>query len=249
MNKKIALITGATSGIGRAAALKLASLGYSTIITGRRKERLEELQGEIVATGSECTLLCFDVRSNEECERHLSPLEHIDLLVNNAGLASGMEHIDVGALSDWDAMIDTNVKGLLYVTRIVAPKMVAAGGGHIINIGSIAGTEAYENGAVYCASKHAVHAISQSMRHDLLESNIKVTEVRPGMVETEFSTVRFHGDQQRADNVYVGFEPLTGGDIAEAIGWIAQLPAHMNVNDIVLMPAQQASAFKTYRKL
>ncbi|MFI3323682.1 MAG: SDR family NAD(P)-dependent oxidoreductase [Rikenellaceae bacterium] len=249
MNKKIALITGATSGIGRAAALKLAALGYSIVVTGRRSDRLAALKEEIEASGTECITLCFDVRSNQQCELNLSPLERIDLLVNNAGLASGMEHIDVGDLNDWDAMIDTNVKGLLYVTRIVAPKMVEAGSGHIINIGSIAGTDAYENGAVYCASKHAVHAISQSMRHDLLEKNIKVSEVRPGMVETEFSTVRFHGDQQRADNVYVGFEPLTGADIAEAIGWIAQLPAHMNVNDIVLMPAQQASAFKTYRKL
>ncbi|MFI3316052.1 MAG: SDR family NAD(P)-dependent oxidoreductase [Rikenellaceae bacterium] len=249
MNKKIALITGATSGIGEATALKLASLGYSIIITGRRKERLDELCERIKSSGTECVALNFDVRSNDECQKYLQPLERVDLLVNNAGLASGMEHIDVGELSDWDAMIDTNVKGLLYVTRIISPKMVAAQSGHIINIGSIAGTEAYENGAVYCASKHAVHAISQSMRSDLLESNIKVSEVRPGMVETEFSTVRFHGDQQRADNVYVGFEPLTGADIAEAIGWIAQLPAHMNVNDIVLMPSQQASAFKTYRKI
>ncbi len=249
MNKKIALVTGATSGIGEATALKLASLGYSIIITGRRKERLEQLKEQIEASGSECTALCFDVRFNDQCQEYLSPIERIDLLVNNAGLASGMEHIDVGELSDWDAMIDTNVKGLLYVTRIVAPKMVAAQSGHIINIGSIAGTEAYENGAVYCASKHAVHAISQSMRSDLLESSVKVSEIRPGMVETEFSTVRFHGDKERADNVYKGFEPLTGSDIAETIGWIAQLPAHMNVNDIVLMPAQQASAFKTYRKI
>jgi len=145
-------------------------------------------------------------------------------------------------------MIDTNVKGLLYVTRVIAPKMVAAGGGHIFNIGSIAGTEAYENGAVYCASKHAVHAISQSMRADLLSAGIKVTEIRPGMVETEFSEVRFHGDKKRADAVYAGVEPLTGDDIAEAIAWAAQLPAHMNVNDMVLMPARQAGAYYTYRK-
>ncbi|MFI3264669.1 MAG: SDR family NAD(P)-dependent oxidoreductase [Rikenellaceae bacterium] len=248
MNKKIALVTGATSGIGEATALKLASQGYSIIITGRRSERLGVLKSAIEKIGVECTTLCFDVRSNEECEKYLLPLERVDLLVNNAGLASGMEHIDQGDLADWDAMIDTNVKGLLYVTRIIAPKMVAAESGHIINIGSIAGTEAYENGAVYCASKHAVHAISQSMRSDLLESSVKVSEIRPGMVETEFSTVRFHGDQQRADNVYKGVTPLTGEDIAEAIGWIAQLPSHMNVNDIVLMPTQQASAYKTYRK-
>ena len=151
-------------------------------------------------------------------------------------------------MKDPDAMIDTNVKGLLYVTRVIAPKMVAAGRGHIFNIGSIAGTEAYENGAVYCASKHAVHAISQSMRADLLSAGIKVTEIRPGMVETEFSEVRFHGDKKRADAVYDGVEPLTGADIAEAIAWAAQLPAHMNVNDMVLMPSQQAGAYYTHRK-
>ncbi len=249
MNKKIALVTGATSGIGEATALKLAQIGYSIIATGRRKDRLESLKCKIESIGTECITLCFDVRSNEQCTQFLSSIERIDLLVNNAGLASGMEHIDVGDVSDWEAMIDTNVKGLLYVTRIIAPKMVAAQSGHIINIGSIAGSEAYESGAVYCATKHAVHAISQSMRSDLLEAGIKVSEVRPGMVETEFSTVRFHGDQQRADKVYEGIEPLTGADIAEAIGWIAQLPAHMNVNDIVLMSSQQASAFKTYRKI
>ena len=151
-------------------------------------------------------------------------------------------------MKDPDAMIDTNVKGLLYVTRVIAPKMVAAGRGHIFNIGSIAGTEAYENGAVYCASKHAVHAISQSMRADLLSAGIKVTEIRPGMVETEFSEVRFHGDKKRADAVYDGVEPLTGADIAEAIAWAAQLPAHINVNDMVLMPSQQAGAYYTHRK-
>ena len=180
--------------------------------------------------------------------RNLEPLGRVDLLVNNAGLAAGLEHIDKGDTADWDAMIDTNVKGLLYVTRVITPKMVAAGGGHVFNIGSIAGTEPYENGAVYCASKHAVHAISQAMRADLLASGIKVTEIRPGMVETEFSEVRFHGDKERADRVYDGVEPLTGDDIAEAIAWAAQLPAHMNVNEMVLMPSQQAGAYYTHRK-
>ncbi len=248
MSKKIALVTGATSGIGLASAKKLAAAGYSIIATGRRAERLEALRNDIESAGGSCLTLTFDVRKSEECEANLTPIEHIDLLVNNAGLASGMEHIDQGSLEDWEAMIDTNVKGLLYVTRIVSKKMIAAGGGHIINIGSIAGTEAYENGAVYCASKHAVHAISQSMRSDLLESNIRVSEVRPGMVETEFSTVRFHGDKERADSVYSGVTPLTGDDIADSIVWIATQPSHININDIVLMPAQQASAFKTYRK-
>jgi len=188
------------------------------------------------------------VRSEEEVRRALEPLERVDLLVNNAGLAAGLEHIDQGDTADWDAMIDTNVKGLLYVTRVITPKMVAAHRGHIFNIGSIAGTEPYENGAVYCASKHAVHAISQSMRADLLADGIKVTEIRPGMVETEFSEVRFHGDKARAEKVYEGVTPLTGDDIAEAIAWVAQLPDHMNVNDMVLMPAQQAGAYYTVRR-
>lgn len=246
--KKQALITGATSGIGRAAAIRLSAAGYDIIATGRRAERLAELRQTIENTGGRCTTLCFDVRSEEEVRRHLEPIERVDLLLNNAGLAAGLEHIDRGDTADWDAMIDTNVKGLLYVTRVVTPKMVAAGSGHVINIGSIAGTEPYENGAVYCASKHAVHAISQAMRADLLAAGIKVTEIRPGMVETEFSEVRFHGDRARAKSVYAGVTPLSGEDIAEAIVWAAQLPAHMNVNDLVLMPAQQAGAYYTWRK-
>ena len=247
--KKQALITGATSGIGRATALRLAAEGYDITATGRRAERLATLRTEIEAAGGRCTTLCFDVRSEEEVRRALEPLARVDLLVNNAGLAAGLEHIDRGDTHDWDAMIDTNVKGLLYVTRVVAPKMAAAGGGHIVNIGSIAGTEPYENGAVYCASKHAVHGLTQAMRADLLADGIRVTEIRPGMVDTEFSTVRFHGDRDRADRVYEGVEPLSGADIAEAIAWVAQLPARMNVNDLVLMPAQQAGSYYTHRKL
>lgn len=246
--KKQALITGATSGIGRAAALALARCGYDITATGRRVERLAALKSEVEALGAECTTLCFDIRNQSECVKYLEPIAVVDLLLNNAGLAAGLEHIDRGEIADWDAMIDTNVKGLLYVTRIVSPKMVAHKSGHIINIGSIAGTESYENGAVYCASKHAVHAISQAMRADLLSSGIKVTEIRPGMVETEFSEVRFHGDKPRADKVYDGITPLTGDDVAQTIVWIAQLPPHINVNDIVLMPAQQAGAYYTYRK-
>ncbi len=246
--KKQALITGATSGIGRATARRMAREGYAVIATGRRAERLEILREEIEAEGGECRTLCFDVRNRKAVEQALKPIARIDLLVNNAGLAAGLEHIDRGDTEDWDAMIDTNVKGLLYVTRIVAAKMAAAGSGHIVNLGSIAGTEPYENGAVYCASKHAVHALSQAMRADLLADGVKVTEIRPGMVETEFSEVRFHGDRERAAAVYKGVEPLTGDDIAEAIAWAAQLPAHMNVNEMVLMPAQQANAYYTHRK-
>ena len=230
--KKQALITGATSGIGRATALRLAALGYDIVATGRRAERLDELAAEIARTGGSCRTLCFDVRSEAECARFLEPLERIDVLVNNAGLAAGLEHIDCGDTADWDAMIDTNVKGLLYVTRIVARKMRSAGSGHIVNLGSIAGTEPY----------------SQAMRADLLAAGIKVTEIRPGMVETEFSLVRFHGDRAKADSTYAGVTPLTGADIAEAIAWAVQLPPHMNVNDMVLMPAQQAGAYYTHRK-
>lgn len=243
------LVTGATSGIGRATALRLAAPDTQMIITGRRTERLALLKQEIEAKGAECLVLNFDVRSEAECKEFLEPLGRVDVLINNAGLAAGLEHIDRGDTADWDAMIDTNVKGLLYVTRIISRAMVEAGqGGHIINIGSIAGTEPYENGAVYCASKHAVHAISQAMRADLLSAGIKVGEVRPGMVETEFSEVRFHGDKERAAGVYKGVDPLTGADIAEAIHWMLSLPSHMNVNDIVLMPTQQAGAYYTHKR-
>ena len=223
-------------------------LGHEYISLVGTSEQFPAMEGRIVRCRDNLVSVESVRMLGEEVRRNLSPLENIDLLVNNAGLAAGLEHIDLGDTRDWDAMIDTNVKGLLYVTRVIAPKMVAAGGGHVFNIGSIAGTEPYENGAVYCASKHAVHAISQAMRADLLANGIKVTEIRPGMVETEFSEVRFHGDKERADRVYDGVEPLTGEDIAEAIAWAAQLPAHMTVNEMVLMPSQQAGAYYTHRK-
>ena len=243
------VITGVTSGFGRATAAVFIKEGWNVAGTGRRKERLDALKAE---WGDAFLPLELDMRDKSAVfaalERLPAPWSEPDVLVNNAGLAAGFEHLDRGSTADWNAMIDTNVKGLLYVTRVIAPKMVAAGRGHIFNIGSIAGTEPYENGAVYCATKHAVHAISQSMRADLLSHGIKVSEVRPGMVETEFSVVRFHGDRTAADNVYRGVEPLTGDDIAEAIAWIAQLPAHMNVNEIVLMPSQQACQYYVHRK-
>lgn len=250
--KKIAMITGASSGIGEATAEIFAAQGYDLIITGRRAERLENLKQALEAKGQTKILaLNFDVRSRAECESAVASIapefRAIDLLVNNAGLASGLEHINEGDPDNWDAMIDTNVKGLLYITRAVANIMIDNGRGHIVNIGSIAGTQPYENGAAYCASKHAVHALSQGMRIDLLSKGIKVTEVRPGMVETEFSVVRFHGDKAKADAVYQGVEPLTAEDIAQTILWVASLPPHVNIDDIVMTPTAQANAYYTYR--
>ena len=251
---KIALITGASSGIGAATARALAAAGYDLVITGRRVDRLQQLNDRLEEQYPiRVHVLGFDIRDRFQTESAVNALpphfRNIDLLVNNAGLAAGFEHVDEGDPLDWDRMIDTNVKGLLYITRIVSQMMIARGeGGHIVNIGSIAGTQAYENGSVYCASKHAVHALSQGMRMDLLGHGIKVTELRPGMVETEFSVVRFHGDRSRAAQVYDGVEPLTGDDIAGIISWLVSLPPHMNINDIEVMPAQQANAYLTCRK-
>lgn len=249
---RTALITGATSGIGEATALRLASLGYRLILTGRRSHRLETLKRRITTEyHTEVLPLTFDIRERTAVEEAIAGLPRewrtIDILVNNAGLAAGLEHIDQSDPDDWDRMIDTNVKGLLYITRQVAPLMIAASGGHIVNIGSIAGRETYENGAAYCASKHAVNALSQGMRIDFLRHGIKVSQIRPGMVNTEFSTVRFHGDKERADGVYKGVTPLTGDDIARVIEWIVTLPPHININDIEVMPDRQADAFYTYR--
>lgn len=251
---KTALVTGATSGIGEATARVLAKKGYNLIITGRRADRLQKLNDSLEEEfGIKSHALMFDIRERAQTESAIDALpahfRNIELLVNNAGLASGLEHIDEGDPIDWDKMIDTNVKGLLYITRVVAKMMVKMEkGGHIINIGSIAGVQTYENGTVYCASKHAVHAISQGARMDLLGHGIKVTEIRPGMVETEFSVVRFHGDREEAANVYRGVTPLTGDDIAEIIGWIVELPARININEIEVMPSQQANATTVFRK-
>ena len=254
MAKRIALITGATSGIGEATARKLAADGWDIIVTGRRAERLKELKKELKTISKSCVLtLAFDVRDPHQVAASLGTLpgkwREIDLLVNNAGLASGLEHIDAGCLFDWEQMVDTNVKGLLYVTRIVSPMMVERGRGHIINIGSIAGRQVYENGAVYCATKHAVNALSQGMRIDLLKHGIRVTEIRPGMVETEFSEVRFHGDVERAAAVYEGIEALGAEDIADAIVWAATRPPHVNIDEITITPKQQANAYYTNRTI
>jgi NADP-dependent 3-hydroxy acid dehydrogenase YdfG len=251
--RKTVLITGATAGIGEATAIKFAEATNRLIITGRRKERLNELAEHLVEEYSIDVLpLCFDVRDRKQVDKYLGRLpdewSEIDILINNAGLAAGLSHIDVGEMDDWDRMIDTNVKGLLYVTRAIAPGMVKRGAGHIINISSTAGKEIYENGTVYCGSKHAVDAISKGMRIDLLKHNIKVTSIAPGMTETEFSLVRFSGDRERASAVYSGVTPLTGKDIADVIFYCTTLPAHVCINDLVITPTAQAGSHYVFRK-
>lgn len=245
------MITGATSGFGRAIAAKFAENGYNLIITGRRKGRLDELVKELASLSIEVLPLNFDVRSRTEVEsaiEHLpSDWKNIDILVNNAGLAAGLSHIDDGDTDDWDSMIDTNVKGLLYVTRAVVPLMVARKAGHIFNISSIAGTDIYEYGNVYCASKSAVDSLSKAMRIDLLRHSIKVTNIAPGMAETEFSLVRFKGDREKADAVYKGVKALSAGDIADIIYFCATLPSHVCINDLAVTPTQQAGVGKIHK--
>lgn len=252
MTKKNVLITGATSGIGEAAARIFAANKYNLIITGRRKKRLEKLAEELRSQNVEVLTLCFDVRKSSEVEKSISSLQgnwkNIDVLINNAGLASGLGPIQNGEIDDWEKMIDTNIKGLLYVTRAVTPLMISRNSGHIINIASLAGKDVYPNGNVYCATKHAVDALSRSMRIDLLPHGIKVTNIAPGLVETEFSVVRFHGDKERADTVYKGYQPLTAADIADAIWYAASRPAHFCVNDMVLTPLAQANAYVVNKK-
>jgi NADP-dependent 3-hydroxy acid dehydrogenase YdfG len=251
--KKNILITGATSGFGRAIALKFAANGHDLILTGRRKVILEELARELrLQHNVEVLPLCFDVRKLSEVEQHMSSLPErwktIDVLVNNAGLAAGLNQIHEGVIDDWERMIDTNVKGLLYMTRVVSPLMVTRGQGHIINIGSIAGKETYPMGNVYCGTKAAVDAITKGTRIDLVAYNIKVTQIAPGAADTEFSLVRFKGDKQRADSVYTGFKPLAAEDIAEAVYYVTTLPDHVTINDMVLMPTAQASAVNVFRR-
>ncbi len=251
--RKIALVTGATAGIGMATAEILATNGYNLIITGRRKELLDRLKSELgVKFKSDVLVLNFDIRNREQTEMAIENLpkswQNIDVLVNNAGLAAGLAPIDEGSVDDWDQMIDTNIKGLLYITRKVAPLMVKRSSGHIINISSIAAKEVYENGNVYCATKHAVDALTKGMRIDLLKHNIKVTSIAPGMVDTEFSLVRFKGDKGRADKVYEGLVPLRADDVAEAIWFALTRPAHVNINDMLIMPTAQANINTTVRK-
>jgi 3-hydroxy acid dehydrogenase / malonic semialdehyde reductase len=251
MADKTILITGATSGFGAAIARRFHKEGWRIIITGRRLERLQDLQNELA--GPERThVLHFDVRDNANVEAAIGSLPEawrsIDVLVNNAGLAAGLDPIQDGLLEDWEAMIDTNVKGLLYVSRAVMPGMIQRGRGHIINIGSTAGKEVYPKGNVYCASKHAVDALSKAMRQDLLPHGIKVTQIAPGLAETEFSVVRFHGDAERAKGVYAGLQPLRGEDIAELVHYAATLPPHVCINDLVVTCLAQASSTQVVRK-
>lgn len=251
MSKTI-LVTGATSGFGKAIATLFARQGYNICITGRRKERLEQLKTELENNFNVAvTTLQFDIRIRQEVEEAISLLQEkidrIDILVNNAGLAAGLSSIEDGDVDDWETMIDTNVKGLLYITRQVAPMMKAQGSGHIINIGSTAGKLVYKNGNVYCATKFAVDALTQSMRIDLLPYGIKVTAINPGMAETEFSLVRFKGDEQRAKNIYNDLHPLTADDIAGVVYYCATLPQHVCINDLTLTCLNQANGIYTVK--
>lgn len=245
MQKRIALITGATSGIGEATARLMAKNNFDLILCGRRKERLQVLENELSAT-TEVTTLLFDVRSrkgvNEAIQSLSARWKNIDILINNAGNAHGLDPIQTGNVDDWDAMMDINVKGLLYVSHEVLPVMTERKSGHIINIGSIAGKETYANGNVYCASKAAVDVITKGMRIDLNSFGIKVTAIHPGLVETEFSLVRFKGDSERASTVYKGFDPLAGEDIADLILFALTRPAHVVIADLLVLPTAQASA-------
>lgn len=250
---KTAFITGATSGFGKEIALRLAKLGYQVIITGRRKEFLDTLKKEIEDKYSvKVEALCFDVRDNQICTSTIKSLpadfQKINLLVNNAGLAAGASPFDESDLDDFERMIDTNVKGLLYISKLIIPGMIENQGGHIVNISSIAGIEVYPGGHVYCATKHAVNALTKGMRIDLVKYGIRVSSISPGMAETEFSLVRYHGDAEKAKNVYKGLEPLHAEDIADALEFIVTRPPHVMINDIQINPTQQANTYISHRK-
>lgn len=254
MEKKIAFITGATSGFGEACAKLFASKGWNLILTGRRNERLEQLKEELNSIHNvEIQISCFDVRNENDVNQAIDALSdelksRIYLLINNAGLAVGRGPIQDGLTDDWNRMIDTNIKGLLYVSRALIPLLIQNGAGHIVNISSIAGKEVYPGGNVYCASKHAVDALSKAMRIDLIDKNIKVTNIAPGAAETEFSLVRFKGNEEVAKEVYNGFDPLSANDIAETIYFVATRPAHVNINDLTIMPSAQASSTVFHKK-
>ncbi len=251
MEKKIALITGATSGIGEACARKFAQGGYKVIVTARRGELLDKLRTELEDDGAEVLSLTFDVRDRQAVKNAIENIptdwQKIDVLVNNAGLARGLEPEYEGDFDDWDQMIDTNIKGLLNMTRLIVPKMVERNCGHVINIGSVAGDVAYAGGNVYCATKSAVKTITDGLRIDVAHTAVRVTNIKPGLVETNFSNVRFHGDDTRADNVYKGIKPLTGEDIADVVFYAASAPAHVQIAEVLVLATHQASGSVIHR--
>lgn len=252
MEKKIVMVTGATSGIGEACARKFARGGYNVIITGRRKEKLDTLRRELENMGAEVLAMEFDVRERASARKAVDFLKgkwaNINVLINNAGLALGLDKEYEGSFEDWDTMIDTNIKGLLNMTRFVVPGMVERNEGHIINIGSVAGDATYANGNVYCATKAAVKALSDGLRIDVAESNVRVTNLKPGLVQTNFSNVRFHGDDARAESVYKGVKPLTGDDIADVAFYAASAPAHVQIAEVLILATHQANGSVIVRK-
>ena len=252
MEKKIVMVTGATRGIGEACARKFASGGYNVIITGRRGEKLDALRRELESMGAEVLAMQFDVRERESARKAVDFLKgkwaKIDVLINNAGLALGLDKEYEGDFNDWDTMIDTNIKGLLNMTRFVVPGMVERNEGHVINIGSVAGDAAYANGNVYCATKAAVKALSDGLRIDVAESDVRVTNLKPGLVQTNFSNVRFHGDDARAESVYKGVKPLTGDDIADVAFYAASAPAHVQIAEVLILATHQANGSVIARK-
>lgn len=245
MNRKITLITGATSGIGLACARKFAAAGYRLILTGRKAEALKTVEDELRSAGADVLTLLFDVRNRYDARQAVESIpaqwRPIDVLINNAGLALGLEPEYEGSYDDWDTMVDTNIKGLLTMTRLLVPDMVRRGRGHIINIGSVAGDAAYAGGNVYCATKAAVKALSDGLRIDVAHTAVRVTNLKPGLVETNFSNVRFHGDTARAANVYKGIQPLTGDDIADVALYAAQAPEHVQIAEVLILATHQAS--------
>lgn len=250
--KKTVLITGATSGIGQACARKFAQGGYDLILTARRADKLEEMKNELEAAGAEVVALTFDVRDASAAKKAVESLEgrwkDIDVLINNAGLALGLEKEYEGNPDDWSTMIDTNIKGLLTMTKLIVPHMVERNEGHVINVGSVAGDAAYAGGNVYCATKAAVKAITDGLRIDVAETAVRVTNLKPGLVETNFSNVRFHGDGQRAKNVYKGIEPLTGDDIADVAFYAASAPKHVQIAEVLILATHQANGSFIHRE-
>ena len=252
MKGKTIFITGATSGIGEGCARKFAAMGSNLILNGRNTEKLESLKKELTAQGVEVLTLPFDVRDRKAMQQAVDSLQgqwkHVDVLINNAGLVIGLDKDHEGSLDEWDIVIDTNIKALLAMTRLIVPGMVKRGCGHVINIGSIAGDAAYAGGSVYCATKAAVKALSDGLRIDLVDTPVRVTNIKPGMVETNFSVIRFRGDQDKADAVYKGIRPLTGDDIADVVYYAASAPAHVQIAEVLVMPTYQATGTVCHRQ-